>query len=322
MAGSAGAGGEFARRGMQIELTIAAMRALESQRAQPLSYDEHAQTIIDAVGDPYTRALLNIGVREDPSTENETRTYLLTNYMAAMCRYFDEALLASVQDGARQVVLLAGGLDTRAYRLSWPAGTVVYEVDYPEVLTLKMKALDNAGAEPRATQRMVHCGLAEQWQAELTSAGFDPDAPTAWLAEAVISNLPGGSQDAMFERIIEMSAPGSTIATDNDPLTPSGQVWDDLVDAIAPETIRDADYSVLAHYDERTLPGDWLAGHGWLTQTCTGRELAQRYGRPFGDVLARGFQDLADRRFLTATLPTDYLGRSTEPPDTQRDPGP
>lgn len=297
----------FARQGIQIELNIAALRALETRRAKPLLFDEYAQTIIDAVGDPHTQALLDIGLREDPSTKNELRTYLLTNYISAMCRYYDDALLASVKNGTRQVVLLAGGLDTRAYRLPWPTGTVVYEVDYPEVLTVKMKALDNAGAEARATQRMVHCGLADQWQAELTLAGFDPEAPTAWLAEAVISNLPGGSQDAMFERIIEMSAPGSTIATDNAQLIPSGQAWCDLVDATTPEALRGADYSVLEHYDERTLPGDWLTGHGWLTETCTSRELTQRYGRPCGEELAQGFQDLADRRFLTATLPTDYL---------------
>ncbi|MGH3724595.1 MAG: SAM-dependent methyltransferase [Mycobacterium sp.] len=302
----------FARQGMRIELTLAALRALESQRARPMLFDAHAQAIIDEAGDPYTQALLDIGLVEAPSTDNEIRTDLLTTYLAAMCRYYDESLLASVKNGVRQIVLLAGGLDTRAYRLSWPDGIVVYEVDYPEVLELKLKALDSHGAEPQATQRMVRCGLAEQWQAELTLAGFDPDTPTAWLAEAVISHLPGGSQDALFERIIEMSAPGSTIATDNDPLAPSGQEWGDVVDAITPETIRAADYSVLAHYDERTLPGEWLSGHGWLTQTCTGRELARRYGRPFDSALAQGFQDLADRRFLTATLPIDYLV-STDP---------
>ncbi|MUM17135.1 SAM-dependent methyltransferase [Mycobacterium sp. CBMA271] len=292
---------------MQIELTIAALRALESQRARPLLLDAHAHLIVAAAGDPYTQALLDIGVVEEPSTEDEIRTHLMTNYLAIMCRYYDESLLASVAGGTRQVVLLAGGLDTRAYRLSWPEGTVVYEVDYPEVLTLKTKVLDAAGAHAQATQRLVHCGLADQWQAELSLTGFDPDAPTAWLAEAVISNIPGSSQDAMFERIIELSAPGSTIATDNDPLAPFGQTWGDIVDAIAPETLRDADFSVLAHYDERTLPGDWLSGHGWLTQTRTGRELARCYGRPFDEVLARGFQDLADRHFLTATLPVDYL---------------
>ncbi|ORB52120.1 hypothetical protein BST43_19350 [Mycobacteroides saopaulense] len=303
----------FARQGIRIELTLAALRALESRRANPLLFDEHAQTIIDAVGDPYTQALLDIGLHEEPSTDNELRTHLLTNYMSVMCRYYDDSLLASVRGGTRQVVLLAGGLDTRAYRLPWPDGTVVYEVDYPEALTLKMKALDNSGAVLRATQRMVHSGLADWWQAELTLAGFDPDAPTAWLAEAVISNLPGRSQDAMFERIIEMSAPGSMIATDNDPLAPSGQAWCDIVDATTPEAIRGADYSVLAHYDERTLPGEWLSGHGWLTQTFTNRELAQRYGRPFREDISRGFHDLADRRLLTATLPTDYLGRSADP---------
>ncbi|TDZ82212.1 putative S-adenosyl-L-methionine-dependent methyltransferase [Mycobacteroides salmoniphilum] len=309
-----GHSGGYVRQGMQIGLTIAALRVLEARRANPLLFDEHARTILEAVGDPHTLALLDAGLREEPSTVNELRTSLLTNYAAAMCRYYDESLLACVENGTRQVVVLAGGLDTRAYRLSWPAGTVVYEVDYAEVLTLKMKALDNAGAEPLTTQRMVLCGLGDQWQAELTLAGFDPDAPTAWLAESVICNLPGGSQDTMFERIIEMSAPGSTISTDNDAVAPSGRAWGNVVDAILPDALRGADYSALAHYDERTPPGDWLSGHGWLTRTRTTRELAQRYGRPFGDALTPDFDDLADRRFLTATLPSDYLAHSAQQP--------
>ncbi|ANA96302.1 SAM-dependent methyltransferase [Mycobacteroides chelonae] len=304
----------FVRQSMQIGLTIAAMKALEARRVQPLLYDEHARTILDAVADPHTQALLDIGLHENPSTANELSTHLLANYVAAMCRYYDESLLASVTNGIRQVVLLAGGLDTRAYRLSWPAGTVVYEVDYAEALTVKMKALDNAGAEPHTTQRMVLCGLGEQWQAELTLAGFDPDIPTAWLAECVVCNLPGGSHDTMFERIIEMSAPGSIIATDNDPLAPSGRTWGEAVDTVLPDALRGADYSALAHRDERTHPGDWLSGHGWLTRTYTTRELAERYGRPFGDELVPGFDDLADRRFLTAMLPADYLAHSTETP--------
>lgn len=222
-----------------------------------------------------------------------------------MTKHYDDSLLAATRSGARQVVLLAGGLDTRAYRLDWPEDTTVFEVDYPELLSFKQEVLADSGAESRAERRQVGTFLSGPWQSDLTAAGFDPDLPTAWLAEALVSHLPGPSHDALFERVIEMSALGSSISTDTDGIAPSGQPWADVRDALGPNALQ-AD-GVSPVNDGRTLSGEWLSGHGWLIRTTTGHELAERYDRPLNGEPAPYSQEFAERRFLTATLPATYL---------------
>ncbi|MDT5408762.1 MAG: hypothetical protein QOG14_982, partial [Mycobacterium sp.] len=87
--------------------------------------------------------------------------------------YFDEYLLAAVQAGVRQVVILASGLDSRAYRLPWPDGTTVYEIDQPQVIEFKTRTLADLGAEPTANRRTVPIDLRADWPAALRAAGLD-----------------------------------------------------------------------------------------------------------------------------------------------------
>lgn len=294
-------------RGRQIQLMLTASRALESNRPAPLLIDPFAEPLVQASGDPYARGLLATPLTEPPSGEDDARTIFLTRSRALMTRHYDESLLGAARSGARQVVLLAGGLDTRAYRLPWPEGTVVFEVDYPELLDFKTKVLSDAAAAPQAERRQVGTFLSGAWQSDLTAVGFDPDLPTAWLAEALVSHLPGPLHDALFERVIEMSALGSTIATDTDGLAPSGQSWADVRDALAPEQLRASELSFWQAMEARTRSGEWLSGHGWLTETITGGELADRYHQQFTGTLAPHFEEFAERRFLNAQLPVTYL---------------
>ena len=67
----------------------------------------------------------------------ETHAQNLLPYLAIRTRYFDDILLAAVRGGSTQVVILAAGMDARAFRLDLPEGTVVYEVERAEVLTYK-----------------------------------------------------------------------------------------------------------------------------------------------------------------------------------------
>ncbi|SIC54671.1 SAM-dependent methyltransferase [Mycobacteroides abscessus] len=292
-------------RGRQIQLTLTASRAIESGRPEPLFVDSFAERLVLGSDDPYALALLETA-RAHPSSGSATgRTLFLARCRAVMTRHYDDALLAAAQSGATQVVLLAGGLDTRAYRLDWPAGVTVFEIDYPELLEFKDGVLASVGAIPRTARRQVATFLSGPWQSDLTAAGFDPDLPTAWLAEALISHLPGPSHDALFERIIEMSALGSTIATDTDGISPSGQSWADVRDALAAEAFNASELT--RGYEERTRSSEWLSGHGWLAKTTTGRELADRYGLEPGAALAPYVDEFDARRFLTATLPVSYL---------------
>ena len=87
---------------------------------------------------------------------------------------------ATAHSGIRQAVIMAAGLDARAYRLPWPPDTVVYEVDLPEVIEFKTATLGKLGAEPRAERRTVGADLRDDWPAALRSAGFDPHAAATW----------------------------------------------------------------------------------------------------------------------------------------------
>lgn len=294
-------------RGRHIQLTLTASRAIESLGANPLFVDALAGHLVLASGEPYALALLNHRPADSPVAVDSTSDHksFIAHCRSLMTKHYDESLLAATRSGARQVVLLAGGLDTRAYRLDWPEDTTVFEVDYPELLSFKQEVLADSGAESRAERRQVGTFLSGPWQSDLTAAGFDPDLPTAWLAEALVSHLPGPSHDALFERVIEMSALGSSISTDTDGIAPSGQPWADVRDALGPNALQ-AD-GVSPANDGRTLSGEWLSGHGWLISTTTGRELAERYDRPLNGEPAPYSQEFAERRFLAATLPATYL---------------
>ena len=112
------------------------------------------------------------------------------------------------------MVILASGLDSRAYRLHWPADTVVYEIDQPEVIEFKTRTLADLGAEPTATRRTVPIDLRATGRPRCGLPAWTPTAPTAWLAEGLLIYLPPEAQDRLFDNITEMSAPGSTVATE------------------------------------------------------------------------------------------------------------
>jgi methyltransferase (TIGR00027 family) len=138
----------------------------------------------------------------------------MRNYQAVRTHFFDAYFAAAAAVGIRQVVILAAGLDSRGYRLDWPAGTTVYEIDQPRVLSYKSATLTAHGVAPSADRREVPMDLRQDWPAALRAAGFDPAAPTAWLAEGLLMYLPAEAQDRLFEQITVLSAPGSRIAAE------------------------------------------------------------------------------------------------------------
>jgi methyltransferase (TIGR00027 family) len=194
---------------------VAAGRAMATRDARPLINDPFAEPLVRAVGlDFFIKMMdgdLDLSLFPDSSPD---RTQAIADGMGIRTKYFDDYLLAAVASGVRQVVILASGLDARAYRLDWPAGTVVYEIDQPQVIEFKTRTLVDLGAEPTAIRRAVPIDLRADWPSALKAAGLDPDAPTAWLAEGLLIYLPSDAQDRLFDNITALSAPGSTIATE------------------------------------------------------------------------------------------------------------
>ncbi|UMB68653.1 class I SAM-dependent methyltransferase [Mycobacterium paraterrae] len=244
---------------------VAAGRAMASKDPRALINDPFAEPLVRAVGlDFFVKMIdgeLDFSALLDASPD---RTQAIVNGMGVRTKYFDDYLLDAVRGGVRQVVILASGLDARAYRLDWPAGTVVYEIDQPQVIEFKTRTLTDLGAEPTATRRTVAIDLRYDWPTALKEAGLDTSAPTAWLAEGLLIYLPSEAQDRLFDNITALSAPGSTIATeyvpalkDLDPEEARERT------AIFREHGLDLDMPSLIYAGERSHVIDYLRGKAW-----------------------------------------------------------
>ncbi|PXX60937.1 methyltransferase (TIGR00027 family) [Nocardia tenerifensis] len=277
-------------------LQVAAGRAVEAQQPDALVRDEFAALFVAAAGDPDTIRLVN-----EPEQWDEHP--LTTGFLGLRSKFFDDLFRDAAADGVRQAVILAAGLDARAYRLDWPAGSVVYEIDQPKVLEFKGRVLDEAGAAPRADRRPVAVDLRDDWPRALTEAGFDPAVPTVWSAEGLLMYLPGAAQDALFARVDRLSAPGSRLAAD----TVAGDMdFERIRDFHAehPTPFANIDISSLLYTDDRADPAEWLTGQGWRADTLPAEGLAERYDRPLTEVLEPFAQMFSGIRYLTAVKPS------------------
>jgi methyltransferase (TIGR00027 family) len=256
-------------------LLVAGWRALHAMSAQPLVRDEYAKHFIAASADPYlTSVLLNPGTSEGAT--------VFPRLYGVQTRFFDEFFSSAAARGIRQAVIVAAGLDSRAYRLQWPSGTTVFEVDQPKVLEFKERVLAEHGAEPTALRVAVAADLRDDWSIPLRAAGFDPQRPTAWSVEGILPYLTGDAQDTLFTRIGHLSAAGSRLAIgalgsclDEDRLAAMEETYPGL------NLSGDVKFSALTYSDaEKTKPAAWLAEHGWAVEPVrTNPELQAEYGR-------------------------------------------
>jgi len=220
----------------------------------------------------------------------------MTDVMAVRTRFFDDFFIDSGAAGVRQAVILAVGLDSRAYRLPWPAGTIVYEVDQPQVVDAKTAAMAALGAHPTAERRTVAVDLREDWPTALRDGGFDPGAPSAWSVEGLLMYLPPDAQDRLFDNITSLSAPGSRVATEfhgGDFGATLAERAKDIASAWQ-AGVFDIDFSQLFYAGERSHVMEYLREKGWRVTGSPRDELFVRYGLdvpqieddgPLGDIV-------------------------------------
>lgn len=282
---------------------VAAARAMATGIDGALINDPYAEPLVRAVGvDVFSRlASGELDPAELNADDDSVGMERMVDNMAVRTKFFDDFFLEATAAGIRQVVILASGLDSRAYRLRWPAGTVVYEVDQPQVIEFKTQALAEIGAEPTADRRAVAIDLRFDWPAALQEAGFDPDLPTAWSAEGLFGYLPPDAQDRLIDTVTALSAPGSRFATESAPsIDPA-----DLEEAIekmqaTAERWRshgfDLDFADLVYMEDRKEVASYLAERGWQVE-----------GNGINDLMtANGFAPFdkdtpfADLRYVTA----------------------
>jgi len=284
---------------------VAAARAAESRQDDPLINDPYADVLVDGAGTgPWSTMLDDEIVEKTAAIDPEIAAMFrhMRNYQAVRTHFFDEHFTAAAEAGIRQIVILASGLDSRAYRLAWPADTTVFEIDQPKVLEYKATKLADNDVRPAATLHQVPIDLRNDWPKALRGKGFDPSKPTAWLAEGLLMYLPADAQDRLFALITELSGPGSRIAAEavgvrsDERRQEMSARFDKIADELGIE--REIDVAELMYNDpERADVADWLNAHGWRAKAVTSQDEMRRLDR---FVLLPGAEDDAFATFTTA----------------------
>ncbi|KAA0079209.1 class I SAM-dependent methyltransferase [Mycolicibacterium sp. P9-64] len=278
---------------------VAAGRALASKEANPLIQDPYAGPLVRAVGIDFFTKLVD-GVISTSDVDDGGAAQLMAGMMAVRTRFFDDFFVAAAARGVRQAVILASGLDSRAYRLPWPNGTVVYEIDQPKVIEAKTAAMADIGAIPTAERRTVAIDLRDDWPAALRQAGFDATKPTAWSAEGLLAYLPPEAQDRLFDDITGLAAPGSQLATEahSDGGASLGARATAIGDAWREQGF-DVELNDLFFEGDRKPVVEYLSSRGWQVAARTRPEVFAGYGREFPD--ADALVPLRNSLSITAT---------------------
>ncbi|HEV7361744.1 MAG TPA: class I SAM-dependent methyltransferase [Mycobacterium sp.] len=278
---------------------VAAARAVASQGPHPLLDDPLADPLVRAVGlDPFIRIIDGeIDLEDDALLNRKART----EQMTVRTRFFDEFFTDATKAGIKQAVILASGLDTRAYRLQWPAGTVVYEIDQPQVIAFKTDTLAGIGAAPTADRRTISIDLREDWPTALRDSGFDVTQPTAWSAEGLLPYLPPEAQDRLFDNITALSAPGSRLATEH--VADPNAFSDERLQRIS-ERWQSFGFGLnaadLFYRGERNIVVDYLSNHNWGVTAHSAKDLYARNGFEFPEnEVTAVFGDIS---YVAATL--------------------
>ena len=266
---------------------VAAARARETDSSQPLIRDPYARMLVSGAGAGMWEAFTGDEMQAKIAAADPEAAAVFANmlsYQAVRTHFFDAFFADAADAGIRQVVILASGLDSRAYRLPWPQDTVVFEIDQPKVLAYKSQKLRENGVTPAAGRREVAVDLRHDWPAALRAAGFDPDRPTAWLAEGLLMYLPADAQDRLFEQITALSAPGSRVSAeavrhhDEERRAQMRERWQKMADHIGIE--RTVDIADLTYNDpDRADVAEWLNAHGWQASGVSSADEMRRLDR-------------------------------------------
>ncbi|MFJ6572730.1 class I SAM-dependent methyltransferase [Streptomyces sp. NPDC091292] len=278
-------------------LLVAAARAIETHRHDTLARDVYAEHFVLAAP---ACADWPVRIHQVPDGDANPLWGRFARYFGLRTRVLDDFVLRSVHTGgARQVVLLGAGLDTRAYRLAWPPGCVVFEIDREGVLAFKHRVLDGLSAAPKAARVPVPVDLRADWVGALADAGFDPAAPSVWLAEGLLFYLPPDAETFLIDTVDRLSRPGSALAFEV-------KLEKDLLEyrdsPLYTSTARQIGIDLLRLFDRGTRPdsaGD-LVAKGWSTSIHTPFDFTRHHGR---GPLPEPNDALAGNRWVFANKP-------------------
>jgi methyltransferase (TIGR00027 family) len=264
---------------------VAAVRAAETARLDRLFSDPLAAAFLSASGRTFGS--------EPPPGPARARRVGLVNWVVIRTRFLDDVVIDATASGCRQAVIFGAGLDARAFRLDWPAGARLFELDLPDVLEFKERVIGTGGFRPRCQRIVVPVDLAAGWTEALEHAGFDPAVPTVWLAEGLLAYLTRATNEQLLDGTARLSQPGSRLG-----LTLASQHRLETWTAAHPNgPANDRDYVALWQSAGPDQAAAWLADHGWRAEVFSARERSAAYGRPLGgDINEPGQARLVDAR--------------------------
>jgi methyltransferase (TIGR00027 family) len=250
-------------------LGAALIRAAESERPDSLISDPFAPLFLDAAPDVFAD--------EGISTSDPDLLELVYDVFAFHAvmrgRFFDDELRALAENGCRQFVVLAAGLDSRALRCAWPTGTKVFELDLPDLFDFKEPIIAKQVAHSEAQRRIVTVDLRDDWIVALLAASFDPSLTTAWLAEGLLVYLTEAEVARLLSMITTVSADGSALLFDDGPI-----VDDDLRSTLS-WTSSMEDLAHLWNDRRKVTAPERLTRQGWDVEEISTSQLAPQYGR-------------------------------------------
>ena len=284
---------------------VAVGRALGSRGPNALINDPFAEPLVRAVGVNFFTRIASGEL--DPAQVDDNGDFgmkRMGDMMGVRTRFFDDFFMAAADEGIRQAVILASGLDARAYRLPWPAGTTVFEIDQPQVIEFKTTTLAELGATPTADRRAVAVDLRDDWPAALRAAGLDPSKPTAWSAEGLLPFLPPDAQDRLLDSVTELSPGGSQLATEN--LKGASDGVQKMAERMHEVTEQWREHGFDVEMTDLWYPGDrndvvdYLSAHGWTTTTSAIPELAAAHGVSLPINAEQETQTVTELQYVTA----------------------
>lgn len=260
-------------------LFVATARALEAQKPDPLAVDPYAELFCRAVGGSWADVL--DGNAADHKLKSSDFGQHFVNFQGARTRYFDTYFRQATDAGARQVVILAAGLDSRAYRFFWPDGTTIFELDRPQVLDFKREVLNSHDVQPRAERREIAVDLRDDWQQALRDKGFDVNQPSAWIAEGLLFYLPASAQEQLFTGIDALASRGSHVAIEEGAPLPSDEFAAKLEEERAALAEGDGGPFFQLVYNERCAPAvEWFGQRGWTAAGTSLNDYLRELARP------------------------------------------
>ncbi|MGH3719732.1 MAG: SAM-dependent methyltransferase [Pseudonocardiaceae bacterium] len=265
-------------------LWVAAARSMESRRDDALIDDPYAEGFVTRSGITVPMPTRWADVDDSENRSEADKQWadfwaMMADYLGVRSRFFDEYFLDAFTTGVRQVVILAAGLDTRAFRLRWPARVELFEIDQSKVLEFKDSVLAEQGAIAGCARHVVPIDLRADWPGALLRAHFDPERPTAWLAEGLLGYLPGTAVEALFAHVHRLSAAGSWFATEE--ADPNRKTYNAALQDIYHRL--GLDMATLRPNDDRPDVERWFRDHDWQVTAISRTQAADRYGRTLGE---------------------------------------